>query len=199
MVYNILNRSFYRGFHSDPAGKEKINKPDGKTAKGTWLYGCLAVVPMPVPDGANPQMPILCLHNPDRWSGAIGPRAICPSTLSLFSGTWSDNDWDGLNKPSQRRWLEKGRTSADWKGDPVFEGDIFWHRLGKRYFVVCYDLLRGFYLEDAEDGNTISTWFFGTLKRAGTIWAPPKDFPEKAVRRFHNARNADGRTETIQF
>lgn len=40
MVYNILNRSFYRGFHSDPAGKEKINKPDGKTAK---VLGCMDV------------------------------------------------------------------------------------------------------------------------------------------------------------
>lgn len=92
MVYNILNRALYRGFHPALAGKEKVVKPDGKIAKGTWLYGCLAVVPMPVPDGARPQMPILCLHSPEHWSGRVGEQSVCPSTLALFSGTWMDTD-----------------------------------------------------------------------------------------------------------
>lgn len=62
MVYNINNRMIYRGFHGDSAGKDKITKPDGKVVKGKWIYGCMAIIPMPVPDGAKPQMPILCLH-----------------------------------------------------------------------------------------------------------------------------------------
>ena len=44
MVYNILNRALYRGFHPALAGKEKVVKPDGKIAKGTWLYGCLTEI-----------------------------------------------------------------------------------------------------------------------------------------------------------
>lgn len=199
MVYNILNRALYRGFHPALAGKEKIVKPDGKVAKGTWLYGCLAVVPMPVPDGAKPQMPILCLHSPERWSGRVGEQSVCPSTLALFSGFWMDTDWETVSKPVQRKWLERGKTSAGWKGIPVFEGDIFWHRDWKAYFVATYDQLRGFRLEPADGDGEPLTWFFGQLKHKGNIWAPPKEFPEKAVRRFHESRNTDARLETIQF
>ena len=94
MVYNINNRMLYRGFHSDSTGKNKITKPDGKVVNGKWLYGCMAIVPMPVPDGAKPQMPILCLHSPDRWGKSVGDSSICPCTASLFSGTWMDTNWD---------------------------------------------------------------------------------------------------------
>ena len=199
MVYNILNREVYRGFHPDLIGKAKIIKPDGKQVKGFWHFGSLAIVPMPTPVGAKPQPPILCLHNPERWLGAVGTRSICPSTLSLFSGTWMDTDWDSVSRPVQRQWLERGKTSADWNGIPVFEGDIFWHRDWKAYFVATYDLLRGFRLEPAEGDAEAPTWFFGQMKFKGTVWTPPKGFPEKAVRRFHEVRNADTRVERIAF
>ena len=83
MVYNINNRMIYRGFHGDSAGKDKITKPDGKVVKGKWIYGCMAIIPMPVPDGAKPQMPILCLHSPERWGRvwatvlSIPARCLC--------------------------------------------------------------------------------------------------------------------------
>ena len=144
MVYNINNRMLYRGFHSDSTGKNKITKPDGKVVNGKWLYGCMAIVPMPVPDGAKPQMPILCLHSPDRWGKSVGDSSICPCTASLFSGTWMDTNWDDARKADQKDWLARGKTSANWKGIPVFEGDIFWHKLYKKYYVVVYDLLEGF-------------------------------------------------------
>ena len=112
MVYNINNRMLYRGFHSDSTGKNKITKPDGKVVNGKWLYGCMAIVPMPVPDGAKPQMPILCLHSPDRWGKSVGDSSICPCTASLFSGTWMDTNWDDARKADQKDWLARGKTSA---------------------------------------------------------------------------------------
>lgn len=135
MVYNINNRMIYHGFHGDSAGKDKITKPDGKVVKGKWIYGCMAIIPMPVPDGAKPQMPILCLHSPERWGKSVGDSSIYPCTVSLFSGTWMDTNWEDALKADQRDWIARGKTSADWEGIPVFEGDIFWHKLNKKYYV----------------------------------------------------------------
>lgn len=199
MVYNINNRMLYRGFHGNSAGKEKITKPDGKVVKGEWLYGCMAIIPMPVPDGAKLQMPILCLHSPERWGKSVGDSSICPCTASMFSGSWMDTNWDDALKADQRDWLSRGKTSADWKGIPVFEGDIFWHKLNKKYYVVTYDLLQGFCMEPADGGNEYLSWFFGLMRHKGTLWNPPKDFPERGLKKFHAKRSADARVETIRF
>lgn len=197
MVYNIINRMLYRGFHQSPTGKNSVTKPDGKVIKGEWRYGCLATVPMPVPDGAKPQMPILCLHSPERWEQRIGESAVCPCTLSLFSGTWMDTKWDETLAHVQREWLNRGKTSADWKGIPVFEGDIFWHKLNKKYYVAAYDLLQGFHLEPADSNGECLSWFFGLMRHKGTLWTPPKDFPARALKDFHARRNAESRVETV--
>lgn len=198
MVYNIINRALYRGFHQGP-GKSSIIKPDGKTIKGEWLYGCLETVPMPVPAGAKPQMPILCLHSPERRGQLLSESSVCPCTLSLFSGTWMETDWDSAPKAAQRAWMDRGKTSADWQGIPVFEGDIFFHREWKSYFVVTYSLLHGFRLEPAAEDHESPSWFFGQMRHKGTVWAPPKDFPAHQIQKFHTARSADIRKEYIQF
>lgn len=199
MVYNIVNRMQYRGFHQNLTGKKTITKPDGKTAKGEWIYGCLSVVPMPVPDGAKPQMPILCLHGAERWEKRVGECSICPCTLSLFSGTWMDTDWESITKTAQREWLAQGKTSADWKGTPVFEGDIFRHRNWGTFFVVTYDPLKGFHLTPVENNEETPSWFFGQMRRKGTIWTPPKELSASQLQKFHAARNADARVEVIRF
>ncbi len=199
LVYGIMNRMLYRGFHQSAGGKKTIVKPDGKAVKGDWLHGSLAIVPMPVPEGAAPQMPILCLHSPERWNGRVGEQSVCPGTLSLFSGTWMDTDWDALPKAVQREWLARKKTSADWQGIPVFEGDIFWHKGQKAYFTAVYDQLRGFRLENAETGETGISWFFGEMRKKGDVWVPPKDFPAARLARFHAARKADARVETVRF
>lgn len=199
MVYNINNRMIYRGFHGDSAGKDKITKPDGKVVKGKWIYGCMAIIPMPVPDGAKPQMPILCLHSPERWGKSVGDSSIYLCTVSLFSGTWMDTNWEDALKADQRDWIARGKTSADWEGIPVFEGDIFWHKLNKKYYVIVYDLLQGFRLEPADGGDESLSWFFGLMRHKGTLWNPPKDFPEKTIKKFHAERSADARVEAIRF
>jgi len=199
LVYSIVNRILYRGFHQSLTGKKTITKPDGKVIKGDWLFGCLSVVPMQTPPGAAPQLPILCLSEPDRRNGRVGEYSICPCTLSLFSGTWMDTDWDYVSKPVQREWLSQKKTSADWRGIPVFEGDILWHKVGKTFFVVTYDLLHGFKLEEVETGDTSMTWYFGLMQKKGTLWTPPKGFPVDKLAKFHKARNAEARVAPIKF
>lgn len=199
MVYNIVNRLLYRGFHPEASSRKKICKPDGKTVRGEWIYGCLNIVPMPVPTGAAPQLPIACLGNPEVWDGRISTSSVLPSTLSLFSGSWTDMDWDSASKTAQKAWLARGKYSKDWMGIPIFEGDIFWHKPGKAFYVVTYDLLHGFKLDNVETGDTGLTWYFGAMKRMGTIWAPPKDLPASELARFHRARSTDARVETVRF
>ena len=81
-----------------------------------------------------------------------------------------------------------------------FEGDIFWHKLYKKYYVVVYDLLEGFHLEPADGGDEyLLSWFFGLMRHKGTLWNSPKDFPEKALKKFHEERSADTRVEAIRF
>ena len=126
MVYTINNRYLFRGFHPCLEGTNKITKPDGKDVKGRWISGALTTIPMPTPPGAAPQMPVLCLARAEEKMDSISSHAVCACTISLFSGTWILKDWDSLTKTVQQDWLKKGRKSSDWKGIPVFEGDIFY-------------------------------------------------------------------------
>ncbi len=199
MVYNIVNRMQYRGFHPIQTGAKTIIKPDGKAARGEWRYGCLAVVPMPVPESGKPQMPILCLHGLERRELRISESSVCPCTLSLFSGTWMDTHWDTVMKTIQRDWLEQGKTSADWKGIPVFEGDVFRHRDSGAYYVVTWDAFQGFQLTPVEPSAEVPAWFFGRMRYVGTIWTPPKEITSARLQRFHKMRNADARVEAIRF
>jgi len=199
MVYRINNRIIYRGFHPCLDGREKITKPDGRAVKGRWLYGELVTVPMPTKPGASPQMPVLCLQKPEGKLDSISNSTVCACSLSLFSGTWIQQDWNSLPKTQQQNWLKMGRSCNDWKGVPVFEGDILYHKVGRCYFVVTYDLLRGFKLADAATGASDMTWYFGLMVRKGCLWNPPKDFPTDRILEFHKARGAEDRVDAITF
>ena len=37
------------------------------------------------------------------------------------------------------------------------------------------------------------------MRHKGTLWNPPKDFPEKTIKKFHAERSADARVEAIRF
>ena len=199
MVYAITNRLLHRGFHPEASSRKKIYKLDGKIIRGEWIYGYPNIIPMPVPPGAAPQLPIVCLGNPEVWDGRITKHSVLPSTLSLFSGTWIDTDWDSVSKNIQKEWLSRGNNSENWKGIPIFEGDIFWHKPGKAFYVVTYDLLHGFRLDNLETGDRNLTWYFGEMKRMGTIWNPPKELSVSELSRFHKIRNAEARVEAFQF
>lgn len=199
MVYSIVNRILYRGFHQSLTGKKTITKPDGKVIKGDWLFGCLSVVPMQTPPGAAPQLPILCLSEPDRRNGRVGEYSICPCTLSLFSGTWMDTDWDYVSKPVQREWLSQKKTSADWRGIPVFEGDILWHKVGKTFFVVTYDLLHGFKLEEVATGDTSMTWYFGLMQKKGTLLDSAKRVSSRQAGKISQGTKCGGASRPNQI
>lgn len=197
MVYAINNRYLFRGFHPCLEGTNKITKPDGKVVKGRWISGALTTIPMPTPPGAAPQMPILCLAKAEEKMDSISSHTVCACTISLFSGTWILKDWDSLTKTVQQDWLKKGRKSSDWKGIPVFEGDIFYDRTAKDFYVVTNTLLNGFRLE-SPSGNA-REWCFDGLTRKGCLWNPPKEFPADALAAFHKARNTEARVEEIRF
>lgn len=197
MVYAINNRYLFRGFHSCLEGTTKIIKPDGKVVKGRWISGALTTIPMPTPPRAAPQMPVLCLARAEEKMDSISSHTVCACTISLFSGTWILKDWDSLTKAVQQDWLKKGYKSSNWKGIPVFEGDIFYDRSTKDFFVVTNTLLNGFRLESSS-GNA-REWCFDGLTRKGCLWNPPKEFPVAALAAFHKARDAEARVEEIRF
>ena len=197
MVYAINNRYLFRGFHPCLEGTNKITKPDGKVVKGRWISGALTTIPMPTPPGAAPQMPVVCLSRAEEKMDSISANVVCACTVSLFSGTWILEDWDSLTKTVQQEWLRKGHKSPEWKGVPVFEGDIFYDRSAKDFFVVTNTLLNGFRLESLS--GTAREWCFDGLTRKGCLWAPPKEFPADALVAFHKVRNNEARVEEIRF
>lgn len=194
MVYGVSNRIIYRGFHSDMSCRQKIIRANGKEAKGRWITGYLTEVPMDY--GEKSALPILCLDEPGKRHQSVSSRCVYPDTTSLFSGTFVQTDWTALTKAERASWL-KAHTSDAWKGYPVFEGDIFWHRLKKEYYVITFDLPHGFQLKNMATGNCDIGWGFDLLARKGTLWAPPKALSADIVQRYHKLRAAESRVEPL--
>lgn len=199
MVYGINNRIIHRGFHPCLNGREKITKPDGKVVMGQWIMGNLTTVPMPTLPGAAPQMPVLCLDHCGQRLKSISERSVCACSVSLFSGTWICTDWEHISKAEQLRWLKRGRTSSQWKGFPVFEGDIFYHKGSRTFYVVTFELLKGFHLTSTDTSEVDKVWNFDLLSKKETLWSPPKDFPAETLAGFHKARSTEARVEEIIF
>lgn len=195
MVYNICNRIIYRGFHPCCDGKTTITKPDGQEVKGKWLTGQLVEVPIETPAGSAPKLPILCLV-PSGQKFFPSRRNVCPGTIAQFSGTMLNQEWDSITQAKKNAWL-KEHSSKDWKGEPVFEGDIFQHRLSKEYLVVTFDLQQGFRLENLKTCEVQQYWFFDLLAQKGSLWAPPKQVPTELILRQHKRRNAENRVAAI--
>jgi len=196
VVYRICNRVLYRGFSSCIGGKEKIRKPNGLSVKGKWITGQLVEVPLANPAEEKPVLPLLCLATPGKRVKDITDSCVCPCTISMFSGTYVKEDWDTLRKAEQTKWLKKGYTSAEWRGYPVFEGDLFWYGISKTYYVVTWELTHGFQLEQVDTGKACA-WSFELMTRTGNLWQPPKGFPEETLTALHKHRGADKREEAL--
>lgn len=197
MVYHISNRILYRGFHSCSGTRKTIMRQDGKAVKGEWLTGRLVEIPMETPPDAKPEMPIMCLGVPGKRLGLVSMRSVYPDTLSQFSWTYIETEWELLNKKTQEKWL-RGHQSSEWKGIPVFEGDIFFDVLDRSYYVVECTVLDGFRLRSVQTGRC-DPWEFSLKKLKGNLWEPPKDLDMKVLQEFHQRRRAGSREEAPEI
>ena len=173
MVYHICNRVLYRGFHSCPGRRKTILQQDGTIVKGEWLTGQLVEIPMETPPDARPQMPILCLGAPGKRLGSVSTRSVYPDTLSQFSWTYVDTKWELLPKKEQERWMQSHQP-GEWKGIPVFEGDIFLDALDREYYVAECTVQEGFRLRSVQT-RKCDPWELSLKKLKGNLWEPPKD------------------------
>ena len=197
MVYHISNRVLYRGFHRCPGSRKKIIRQDGTTVKGEWLTGQLVEIPMETPPGARPQMPILCLGAPGKRLGSVSARSVYPDTLSQFSWTYVDTKWELLPKKEQERWIQS-HQSGEWKGIPIFEGDIFLDALDREYYVAECTVQEGFRLRSVQTGKC-EPWEHSLKKLKGNLWEPPKDLDTELLQVFHRARRAGCREEALSI
>lgn len=60
---------------------------------------------------------------------------IIPETLGQFTGVYDKTEWSSLSKAEQKKW-RKHYNKEDWKGKPIFEGDIV--KSGFYTYVVYY-------------------------------------------------------------
>lgn len=194
MVYHICNRILFRGFNTY-TGKTKILKSNGNTARGQWIAGQLVEIQTKAMAPEKPVEPILCLAAPGKRIDMISARAVIPSTISQFTGFVIDRDWNLLTKTQQTSWL-KNHTASEWKGTPIFEGDIFYHRLDKKYYVVTFNLQTGFHLENLMSGGE-EPLRLDLLYLRGNLWQLPKDITPEEILRFHKRRGTQNREEGL--
>lgn len=66
---------------------------------------------------------------PERHGGAI----------MQFTGLHDSTKWEDLTGLEQRRWIEEGKAAHEWKGRPIYEGDVVkWDDKSKgKYWRVC--------------------------------------------------------------
>lgn len=197
MVYHISNRVLYRGFHSCSGSRKTAIRQNGTYVKGEWLTGQLIEIPMETPPDGRPQMPILCLGTPGKRLGSVSARSVYPDTLSQFSWTYVDTDWTHLPRKVQASWL-RDHQSSEWKGIPVFEGDIFLDVLDKNYYVVECTVQEGFRLRSVQTGE-YDPWEFSLKKLRGNLWEPPKGLEATLLQEFHQRRKAGSREEALEI
>jgi len=198
VVYNIENRILYRGFRACADGKEKIRKNDGKEVKGKWLTGQLAEILSP--SIGEPQMPLLCIV-PVNQKFKMMDAIVCPATISMFTGIHICTDWNSLTKAQKDKWL-KTHPNKDWKGYPIFEGDIFRCPWEKKLYVLLWDLLDGFYLtplDNPGDRTAITAPSLEMYQYKGNLWQPPKDADEKWINEIHKIRGVEQREAEVNI
>ena len=194
MVYRVENRILYRGFKTCTDGKDRIRKNDGKDAKGKWLTGQL--VEILSPSVGEPQMPLLCLA-PVNQKFKVMDAIVCPATLSMFTGIWISTDWNLLTKTQKEKW-EKKHPGKEWKGIPIFEGDIFRCPWDKKLYVLLWDLLDGFYLTPMSNPGSrtaINSLSLEMYQYKGNLWQPPKEAEETWINEIHRLRGVELREE----
>lgn len=201
MVYSIENRILYRGFHVCTEGKEKIRKNDGKEVKGKWLVGQMVeIISTTFP---NPSLPLLCLAAPNQKIKSITEHIVCPATMGLYSGIHIHTNWNDpkLAKAWKEKWQKK-HPNKEWKGVPVFEGDIFRCPWDKKLYVLLWNLRDGFYLtpiSNPENWTPASALTLYDYQYKGNLWQPSMDIEEEWITAIHKLRGVELHEDELQL
>ena len=88
---------------------------------GEWIYGSLI--------NDNGLLYILGIAQLDdkeaETPGYIHIKVkVLPDTIGIFTGFYDTTPWKNLPTDYKKAWHQYGLTSADWKGKPIFTGDI---------------------------------------------------------------------------
>ena len=87
---------------------------------------------------------------------------------------------------------------SEWKGVPVFEGDIFLDALDRGYYVAECTVQKGFRLRFVQTGKC-DHWEFSLKKLKGNLWEPPRDLDTGLLQVFHQTRRAGCREEALSI
>ena len=78
---------------------------------GDWVFGLVSDIDTKY--GIVKMTDIFGVHNIE----------VDPETVGQFTGLYDSTKWEELTKSEQQNWL-KCHAKEDWKGKPIFEGDI---------------------------------------------------------------------------
>lgn len=92
---------------------KRIDGHKDNTENGTMLYGSLFVGKQ-----GQPKIKWYC----EKYNVAMTSN-IDPKTVGQYTGLHDGTKWDELTAKEQTEWLKK-HTADEWKGKPIFEGDI---------------------------------------------------------------------------
>lgn len=191
MVYHICNRTLFRGFNSGNGHRQKIMSADGQERVGHWICGQLVEVP-----AYEQHPPILCLSEPGSKIKSVSARTVMASTISQYANTMILTQWDFLPKRMQEKWLRE-HTASEWRGLPVFEGDIFKDKITKKHHIVTFDPVAGFSLEEMFTMRKENSWEFGLMVPEGNLWNAPNDISQEIIQQYHKKRSTEKREEPL--
>lgn len=152
----------FRGFHKEENGKQKAFV-NGEWHKGIWAEGYLSETTVCGAENVYVTPVIYEKPEPENIFGG-GWYEIIRETVGQFTGVYDSTKWDELTKEEKSKFLYpksgKRRKKSDWKGKPIFEGDIVRYEFIEEY-VLCSVVKFGEYEQDGSDGEYLPTKCIG--------------------------------------
>ena len=116
----------------------------GQDIAGNWHYG----VPLVFTDD------YVCITAPHTYN-----KAVKPETVGQFTGLYDNTKWEDLSTEEQAEFLYPTnggkRKKEEWKGKPIFEGDICKHRsnYSGEYIITVVTYTDGQFLAMADNNS----------------------------------------------
>lgn len=138
--------------------RENIGLYRGKRDNLEWVKGYYAVAPVirnnPTPDSLLDFIVAHWIITPDG-----NMYSVDPETVGQFTGLTDNTKWEYLTQEEQSDWL-KYHTVDEWKGKPIFEGDILRYNTYNDF--ECYSIVKqGEYKQDGSGGEYSATKCIG--------------------------------------